>query len=130
MRAIVPAGLLLVLVSLLALPFCAVPAAAQAPAPTPTATASADTGPVAVPQPTEKAMRYYRSGSVLWVIGTLWGLAVPLVLLFTGFSARLRDASRKIGRSWFFTVAVYGVLFSLLSFVLDLPLSWYQGFVR
>jgi STE24 endopeptidase len=131
MRAIPAAALLLIL----ALPWFAAPAAAQAPAPAPeTATAAtataADTGPVTVPPASEKAMQYYRSGNVLWVIGTLWGLAVPALLLFTGFSARMRDAARKIGRNWFFTVAVYGLLFTLVGFVLDLPLSWYEDFVR
>jgi len=129
MRAIPAAALLLIL----ALLWFTAPAAAQTPAPaaaTTAATTAADTGPVAVPPASEKAMRYYRSGNVLWVIATLWELAVPILLLFTGFSARLRDVSRKIGRNWFFTVAVYGLLFALLSFVLDLPLSWYEDFVR
>ena len=103
--------------------------AAQAPEPTPTV--SGDTAEtVPVPQPSEKALRYYRSGNVLWVVNTLWGVAVLALLLFTGFSARLRDLARKIGRNWFFTVAVYGVLFTLVTFVLDLPLAWYAGFAR
>jgi Zn-dependent protease with chaperone function len=75
-------------------------------------------------------MRYYRSGNVLWAVGNLWGLVVPLLLLFTGFSAKLRDLARRVGHNWFFTVAVYGVLFAVVSFALDLPLSWYASFVR
>jgi STE24 endopeptidase len=100
--------------------------AAQASEPPPTV--SGDTVPV--PQPSEKALRYYRSGNVLWVVNTLWGLAVLALLLFTGFSARLRDVARRIGRNWFFTIALYGVLFTLVTFVLDLPLAWYAGFAR
>lgn len=87
-------------------------------------------GPVPVPEPSEKAMRYYRSGNVLWVVSTLWGLAVPILLLFTGFSARLRDVARRVGRNWFFTAAIYGVLFTLVAFILDLPLAYYAGFIR
>lgn len=90
----------------------------------------AGSAPVPVPPASERAMRYYRSGNVLWVIGTLWGLAVPALLLFTGLSARMRDLSRRIGRNWFFTVAVYAVLFTLVGFVLGLPLDYYEGFVR
>lgn len=92
--------------------------------------ADASSEPVPVPQPSEKAMRYYRSGNVLWVVATLWGILVPAALLFTGASARLRDAARWIGRNWFFTLVLYSILFSLVTFVLDLPLAYYAGFVR
>jgi len=94
------------------------------------APASAPEGPVAVPEPTEKALRYYRSGFVLWLFNVAWGLAIPLVFLFTGFSARVRDVAQRMGRKWFFTVALYLVLFTLASFVIDLPLAYYQEFVR
>jgi len=83
-----------------------------------------------VPAPSEKALRYYRSGNALWAVDTLWGLLVPALLLFTGFSARMRDAARKIGRNGFLTTAIYALLFVLVTFVLDLPLAWYAGFVR
>ena len=98
--------------------------------------------PVPVPEPSEKALRYYRSGNVLWIVETLWALLVPLALLFTGLSARMRDAARRLtgdhgdpqggssGPHWFFTVAIYGILFTLLNFVLDLPLAWYTDFYR
>jgi STE24 endopeptidase len=113
--------------------------AAQATEPAPAAaTDSAAAGaaqsgpgePVPVPQPSEKAMRYYRSGNLLWFVDTLFGLAVLALLLFTGFSARLRDAARKIGRNNFFTTAVYAILFTLVTFVIGLPLAWYEGFSR
>jgi Zn-dependent protease with chaperone function len=122
------------------------PAGAQSPPPATTATPTAtspttsatvappvpsDAGaPVPVPTPSEKAMRYYRSGNVLWAVAMLWGFAVPLLLLSTGLSAKLRDLARRVGRRWVFTVAVYGVLFAVVGFVLDLPLAWYADFVR
>jgi STE24 endopeptidase len=108
---------------------------AQAPAPDPVqaaagATAADPSAPVPVPEPSEKALRYYRSSNVLWAISTIWGLLVPLLLLFTGLSARMRDAARKAGRNWFFTVVLYGILFTLVTAVLSLPLDYYSGFVR
>ena len=132
------------------------PLAAQPAGKAPAATAAPASPPVPVPPPSDKAMRYYRSGNALWVIGTLWGFAVPCLLLFTGLSARLRDAARRIGPpvydilstlerfllparlrdivrrigQQFFTIAVYGILFTLVTFVLDLPLAFYEGFVR
>jgi Zn-dependent protease with chaperone function len=109
----------------------AVPAAPAAPlADVATPAPAGETGPVAVPEPTEKAIRYYRSGNVVWVVDTLLGLLVPALFLFTGFSARIRDLARRVGRKWLFTVAVYFVLFSLASWVLTLPWSYYTEFVR
>jgi Zn-dependent protease with chaperone function len=86
--------------------------------------------PLPVPDPTPLAIQYHRTGNVLWVFARLWELAVPLALLLTGASARLRDLARRIGRAWFFTVGVYVVLYLLVVFVLDLPLRYYAGFVR
>jgi Zn-dependent protease with chaperone function len=104
--------------------------AAAAPAASPAPEAAADTGPVAVPPASEKAVRYERSGNVLWVVDTLWALLVPLALLFTGLSARIRDLARRVGRKWYFTLVIYGALVSLLFWVVSLPLAYYEGFVR
>ncbi len=94
------------------------------------AAGAAPDAPVPVPEPDEKAMRYYRSGNVLWVAGTAWGLVIPALFLFTGFSARIRDWAAAVGRRWFFVIAVYFLLFSVILFVVDLPLSYYAGYVR
>jgi Zn-dependent protease with chaperone function len=83
-----------------------------------------------VPEPSEKAMRYYRSGNWLWALNVVWGLAVPALFLFTGLSARIRDLAQRIGRKWFFTIGIYLALFSIVTWVIDLPLAYYQGFVR
>jgi Zn-dependent protease with chaperone function len=89
-----------------------------------------DSGPVAVPEPSEKAMRYYRSGNVLWWVATLWGFAVPALLLWTGFSARMRTWAGLLGRRWFLVLVVYFLIFSAVTFLLDLPLAYYSGYVR
>ncbi len=103
-------------------------ATAEPAAPTEDATTSA---PVPVPEPSEKAMRYYRSGVVLWVVGLVWGLLVPAALLFSGASARIRSlASRTVRGSWLLTIGLYCALLLVLLFLLDLPLSYYAGFVR
>src|SRR5437660_901277 len=57
---------------------------------------SAAAGPVSedsvpVPEPDEKAVRFYRGGNALWCVRALWELFVPALILFTGFSARIRD---------------------------------------
>jgi Zn-dependent protease with chaperone function len=111
---------------------------AQQPSPSPAAqeaaaqmTAGQDSAaPAPVPAPSEKALSYYRSGLVLWVVGILWGLLIPAIFLFTGFSARIRNWAQAIGRRWFFVIGVYFAIFLIINFVIDLPLSYYQGYVR
>jgi Zn-dependent protease with chaperone function len=102
----------------------------QAADPSMRARAGSDTGPVDVPEPSAKALRYARGGNVLWAIDMIWGLAVPALILFTGFSARLRDVARRIGRNWFGTIVVYFAMFMVVTFVVGLPLSYVAGFAR
>src|SRR5450756_2155455 len=89
-----------------------------------------DTSPVAVPEPSAKAMSYYRSGNVLWGVNVFWQMLVPALFLFTGFSARIRTWAQRRGRTWYFTFALYFSGFTLLSFLVDLPLDYYTGYVR
>lgn len=95
-----------------------------------TAIAGADATPVAVPEPSPLAVQYYTSGNWLWIATTLWGLLLPAIILFSGWSARLRSFAARIGRRWFFTVAVYYILYLLIYAVLDVPLDYYTDFVR
>jgi Zn-dependent protease with chaperone function len=85
---------------------------------------------VRVPEPSPKAMDYYQSGNVLWVVATLWWLAVPALFLFTGFSAGLRDLAHRLTRRWFGALPAYFIAFSLLVYVLNWPLSYYASFLR
>jgi Zn-dependent protease with chaperone function len=88
------------------------------------------TGYVAVPEPSAEALRYYKSGNVLWLINIAWGILIPCLLLFTGFSARLRTWAQRIGRKWFFTVAIYFLMLWLFVYLIDWPLNYYQDFIR
>jgi STE24 endopeptidase len=116
------------LVFLLALSLCADVAAQTTAAPTPAP--ETRTARVAVPEPTPQALSYYRSGNVLWVVGNIWDLLIPSLLLFVGVSSRIRDWARRIGRKWFVIIGLYFIAFSLIIFLVDLPLTYYQGFVR
>jgi Zn-dependent protease with chaperone function len=89
-----------------------------------------DQSPVAVPEPSEKAMARYRSGIVLWVADTVWGFMLPALILFTGFSARMRDWATRIGRKRLFVIAIYFAIFSVVTFAIDLPRAYYEEFVR
>jgi Zn-dependent protease with chaperone function len=86
--------------------------------------------PVPVPEPSEKAVRYYETGNVLWLVGTAWGLVVPCLFLFTGLSAKLRTLAQRAGGPWIVTLALYVPLFLFLEYLLNWPLAYYVGFVR
>jgi Zn-dependent protease with chaperone function len=85
---------------------------------------------VAVPPPTETAIRYHRSGNILWGVETALGLLIPALILFTGLSARLRNAAGRVGGRWLPTVVLYALLFTILMAVLTLPLAYYGGYLR
>jgi Zn-dependent protease with chaperone function len=86
--------------------------------------------PVPVPEPTAQALRYHRGNLVWWGFRVGWSIAVPGVVLLTGFSARLREVAKRVGRKWFFMVAVYGCLLPAVLWLADLPWEYLQGFVR
>lgn len=77
-----------------------------------------------------KSDAYFEGG--YWLI--LWNAVVAVLvygaLLASGVSARLRDlAGQRVRRSWL-VPGLYGVLFTLVTFLLFLPWSIYTGFVR
>ncbi len=86
--------------------------------------------PVSVPEPSALAVEFYRSGNWLWILNSLWGVLVPGALAFSGFSVRLRNLAAKLGRIWFFTIGLYVVVYLAVVFLIDLPLSYYEGYVR
>jgi Zn-dependent protease with chaperone function len=106
------------------------PSSPQPDASAPHVQTDTDTSPVPVPEPSPLAMARYRSGIVLWVVDTVWGFVLPALVLFTGASAAMRNLSARVGRRWFFTIALYFALFSILTFVIDLPRAYYEEFVR
>jgi Zn-dependent protease with chaperone function len=86
--------------------------------------------PVAVPEPSETAMRFYRGNNALWAFNQAWAILVTGGLAFTGLSARMRDLATRIGRNRFLAVGLYVILYLAVVFAINLPLSFYQGFIR
>jgi Zn-dependent protease with chaperone function len=88
-------------------------------------------GPVVVPPPSEKAVRYHRSGTVIWAVEHLVGLALPAAILFTGLSARLRTIAAGVAHGRFYpTLVVTLALLSVVMFIVQLPLAFYVGYLR
>jgi Zn-dependent protease with chaperone function len=100
------------------------PAELAVPAP------GAASAPVPVPEPDAKAVAYYRSGNWLWAVGQLWNLAVPLLVVASGLSARMRSLAGRIAPHWLGTVIVFAALYRVLDWVLSRPLAFYGGYLR
>ncbi|MDB6035655.1 MAG: Zn-dependent protease with chaperone function [Verrucomicrobiales bacterium] len=84
---------------------------------------------VAVPQPSEKALRFYHQSNFVWTLRAIAGFLVPCVVLFTGFSGRIRNLACAMGRYWYFMVVLYLAVFLLLGFIISFPLDYWWGFV-
>lgn len=82
------------------------------------------------PEVVARANAYFEGGYWLQLWNLLLSLAISVILLSGRRSARMRDWAQRIGRRAFFRDAIFGAYFSVATFVLSLPLSIYQGFVR
>jgi STE24 endopeptidase len=91
---------------------------------------SPDLDPVPVPEPSDKAMRFYRSGNVVWAIGKAWSWFVPAALLFSGLSAQMRRWAQRVGRQWFVVVVIFFLLYAGLTYLAGMPLAFYGGYIR
>jgi STE24 endopeptidase len=77
-----------------------------------------------------RADAYFEGGYWLQLWNFLLALAVTWAVLARGRSATVRDWALRVGRGRFGGEALYGVAFWLATWVLTLPLTIYQGFVR
>jgi STE24 endopeptidase len=73
---------------------------------------------------------YFEGGYWLILWNLLAGLAVAAVLLWTGASTTVRDRARRLVRWRWLADAVYGGFYAVAGWLLTLPLTIYQGFVR
>lgn len=82
--------------------------------------------------PNEKARSdaYFEGGYWLILWDFLVGAAIALLLLTTRLSARIRDLAAAITHLKPFQAAIYAIAFATVIWVLNLPLSCYEGFVR
>ena len=86
--------------------------------------------PVPIPEASPKAMAFYVSGNILWIVQLIWSLAVPALIVFTKFGARLRAFCSRITEIWLWQTALYAFFFLLIVAILSLPLDFYGGYIR
>ena len=83
--------------------------------------------------PADKRARsdaYFEGGYWLILWGFLASAAIYLLLLATGWSARMRDLAERLTRFRPLQTFLYWTQFLLVTSVLTFPLSVYQGFLR
>ena len=85
---------------------------------------------IAVPEVSDKAMSYYKSGNILWILEWLQIMAIPFLLLVTGLSGRLGRFAKRYGKNWFFSLLIYLISFVAFYQILSLPLAFYSGYLR
>ena len=73
---------------------------------------------------------YFEGGYWLQLWSLLYGLGAMAILFWTGLSQRLRDLAERVGRRPWLSAGVYGASFIGASFLLDLPFSIYEDFIR
>ncbi len=73
---------------------------------------------------------YFEGGYWLQLWDFLIGLGVAWLLLRGRTSARVRDWCQRVGRKAFFRDALFGGFWAIASWVLTLPMTIYENFVR
>ncbi len=86
--------------------------------------------PVPVPEPDAEAIAYYESGNRLWAVGRLWSFAVPLFVLLSGLSVRMRTLATRVAPHWIGSVVVFALLYRAFDWAVSRPLGFYAGYLR
>lgn len=73
---------------------------------------------------------YFEGGYWLILWNLLYGLAIAWIFLASPLSRRMRDFAEKRSKRKFLQTAIYAAQYSVIAFLLGLPLLVYQGFIR
>jgi STE24 endopeptidase len=73
---------------------------------------------------------YFEGGYVLTAVDAFYAIAVSALLLFLRISSRMRKMAERMTRSRFLQAPIYIVQYLVITTVLSLPLSLYEGYFR
>ena len=100
-----------------ALPLCLVPVASVASS--------------LLPEPTSQAIQYQNSQDWFWGADHVMGLAVPLLVLFSGVAGRLAKQCYRLSHGrWFLAIALFAIAYATIDFSLNLPVAFWEGYVN
>jgi STE24 endopeptidase len=77
-----------------------------------------------------KSDAYFEGDYVLLIVDLIYGLAAAALILWSGWSRRLREFAQRITRRPFLVAMLYAVGWLATMFVLNLPWASYTGFIR
>jgi len=84
-----------------------------------------------LPEPTSQAIQYQNSQDWFWSADHVMGLAVPLLVLFSGVAGRLAKRCYRLSRDrWFLAIALFAIAYATIDFSLNLPLAFWEGYVN
>lgn len=78
---------------------------------------------------TDEMIRHSRIRDVLYFVGVAWSFAVLGVVLGTGLSRRMRDLAARVAKRPFMVAMLYIALFTLVTALLEFPLTYYSAYV-
>ena len=78
---------------------------------------------------TDEMIRHSRISETLYFVSVVYSIGVLALLLLSGASRRMRDAAARITSKPFLMAMLYIVFFMLAVVALELPLTYYAGFV-
>jgi STE24 endopeptidase len=81
------------------------------------------------PQKQQQAKEYARLGRRLWLADTIFSAVYAMAWLFFGWAHALRDWLSTFTSNEWLLVALFVTVFGGIYYVLNLPLSYYGGFV-
>lgn len=72
-----------------------------------------------------------RRGDIYWAVFRLLDLAIPLLILCTGFGARLHRMCESIsGHHWFWTVTLFACAYVILAALIVMPFDFYASYLQ
>jgi STE24 endopeptidase len=84
-----------------------------------------------LPEPTSQAIQYQKSQDWFWCADHLMGLAVPLLVLFSGLAGRLAKRCLRMSHErWFLAITLFAIAYATIDFSLNLPLAFWEGYVN
>ena len=82
------------------------------------------------PEQKAKSDAYFEGGYWLILWNFLWLSAIYLLFLQTGMSAKMRDRAERMTRFQWVQTLIYGFQFLVVLTVLELPINFYENYLR